>query len=201
MSKKRGEYATGNRTALLTEAMDKLLAREGKDALKDFDGVFFIYAGDRFPAARGSLYWPHRASVTHNGKRWPYFICPEGGAARWRTSACSATSSATCSACPISTPGPRTPAWKVSASGAPWPTQVDNGRPQHFCAWSKEKLGWIKPAVIDPTVKQKLILAPDRRLAEGMLQGAVPTRRQRVSPAGKPPEEGLRQEPARRAAC
>ena len=38
--------------------------------------------------------------------------------------------------------------------------QVGNGRPQHFCAWSKEKLGWVKPAVIDPTVKQKLILAP-----------------------------------------
>jgi hypothetical protein len=33
-------------------------------------------------------------------------------------------------------------------------------RPQHFCAWAKEKLGWVKPAVIDPTVKQKLVLAP-----------------------------------------
>jgi hypothetical protein len=38
--------------------------------------------------------------------------------------------------------------------------QVGNGKPQHFCAWSKERLGWIKPAVIDPTVKQKLILGP-----------------------------------------
>ena len=38
--------------------------------------------------------------------------------------------------------------------------QLGNGRPQHFSAWSKEQLGWIKPAVIDPTVKQKLILAP-----------------------------------------
>jgi hypothetical protein len=32
--------------------------------------------------------------------------------------------------------------------------------PQHFGAWVKEKLGWLKPTVIDPTVKQKLILAP-----------------------------------------
>src|SRR5262249_31238023 len=79
VSKKRGDYATGNRTALLTEAMDKLLARDGKDALKDFDGVFFLYAGQRYPSPRGSLYWPHRATVSHNGKRWPYFICPEGG--------------------------------------------------------------------------------------------------------------------------
>ena len=26
--------------------MDKLLKRDGKDALKGFDGVFFLYAGD-----------------------------------------------------------------------------------------------------------------------------------------------------------
>ena len=42
--------------------------------------MFFIYAGERFNAARGSLYWPHRSSVSHGGKRWSYFICPEGGA-------------------------------------------------------------------------------------------------------------------------
>ena len=34
------------------------------------------------------------------------------------------------------------------------------GRPQHFSAWCKDKLGWIKPTIIDPTVKQKLVLAP-----------------------------------------
>ena len=38
--------------------------------------------------------------------------------------------------------------------------QAGSGRPQHFCAWSKERLGWVQPAVIDPTVRQKLILAP-----------------------------------------
>ena len=38
--------------------------------------------------------------------------------------------------------------------------QVNNGRPQHMSAWSKEQLGWIKPAVIDPRVRQKLVLAP-----------------------------------------
>ena len=34
------------------------------------------------------------------------------------------------------------------------------GRPQHFSAWCKEQLGWLHPAVIDPAVKQKLILSP-----------------------------------------
>ena len=38
--------------------------------------------------------------------------------------------------------------------------QTGGGQPQHFCAWSKERLGWLKPAVLDPAVKQKLILAP-----------------------------------------
>ena len=44
VSKNRADYSTGNRMALLTEGLDKLLAREGKDALKDFDGVFFLAA-------------------------------------------------------------------------------------------------------------------------------------------------------------
>jgi hypothetical protein len=38
--------------------------------------------------------------------------------------------------------------------------QQPNGRPQHMSAWCKERLGWIQPAVIDPTIKQKLILSP-----------------------------------------
>src|SRR5207237_2808320 len=75
VTKKRMDYNTGERTALLKEAMDLLLKREGKDALKDFDGVFFIYAGGRLQVARGSLYWPHKSNFRHEGtKNWPYFI-------------------------------------------------------------------------------------------------------------------------------
>src|SRR5205814_1257389 len=37
------------------------------------------------------------------------------------------------------------------------------GRPVHFSAWCKERLGWIKPTIIDPTVKQKLILSPSTK--------------------------------------
>ena len=39
-------------------------------------------------------------------------------------------------------------------------SQQSRLRPQHYCAWSKEKMGWIKPAVINPAIKQKLVLAP-----------------------------------------
>ncbi len=37
--------------------------------------------------------------------------------------------------------------------------QVGGGRPQHMSAWCKERLGWLTPAMIDPTVKQDLVLA------------------------------------------
>jgi M6 family metalloprotease-like protein len=159
VSKKRGDYATGNRSALLTEAMDKLLARDGKDALKGFDGVFFLYAGSRYPAARGSLYWPHRSSVSHNGKRWPYFICPEGGERM-------ANISVFCHefghllGLPDLYARPENPGMEGVGVWCAMANQVGNGRPQHFSAWSKEKLNWLQPAVLDPAVKQKLILAP-----------------------------------------
>ncbi|MBY0515173.1 MAG: hypothetical protein K2P78_14865, partial [Gemmataceae bacterium] len=38
--------------------------------------------------------------------------------------------------------------------------QITTGQPQHPSAWCKERLGWVKPAVLDPRVKQKLVLAP-----------------------------------------
>jgi M6 family metalloprotease-like protein len=160
VSKKRSEYATGNRTALLTEALDLVLKRDGKDALKDLDGVFFLYAGSRPQGtARGSLYWPHRSSVSFQGKRWPYFICPEGGTRM-------ADISVFCHefghmlGLPDLYARPENPGMEGVGVWSAMANQVGNGRPQHFDAWSKEKLGWVTPAVIDPTVKQKLILAP-----------------------------------------
>jgi M6 family metalloprotease-like protein len=159
VSKKREEYATGNRMALLTEALDKLLAREGKDALKDFDGVFFVYAGARYPAARGSLYWPHRASVNYNDRRWPYFICEEGGP-RMNNISVFCHEFGHMLGLPDLYARPENPGMEGVGVWCAMSNQVGNGRPQHFCAWSKEKVGWVKPTVIDPAVKQKLVLSP-----------------------------------------
>jgi hypothetical protein len=142
----------------LTEALDKLVERD-KDALKDLDGVFFVYAGERFQVPRGSLYWPHRSNVQHNGKRWPYFICPEGGPRM-------ADISVFCHefghmlGLPDLYARPENPGMEGSGIWSAMANQVGGGRPQHFCAWSKEKLGWVKPTVLDPTIKQKLILGP-----------------------------------------
>jgi M6 family metalloprotease-like protein len=162
VSKKRTDYATGNKQVLYTEAVDKLLAREGKDALSNFEGVFFLYAGTLPPGTKrggGSLYWPHRSSFTHNGKRWPYFIVGEGGD-RMANISVFAHEFGHMLNLPDLYARPEQPnivglwQWCVMSN------QVGNGRPQHASAWCKERLGWIEPAVVDPTVKQKLILSP-----------------------------------------
>ncbi|MCI0379563.1 MAG: M6 family metalloprotease domain-containing protein [Gemmataceae bacterium] len=163
VSKKRNEYSQGtgtaNKSALLVEAVDKLLERDGKDALKDFDGIFFLYAGGRVQTNRGGLYWPHRASFRHLGKSWPYFICPEGGERMGNISViCHEFGHML--GLPDLYARPENPGSEGVGVWCAMSNQVGNGRPQHFSAWSKEQLGWIKPIVIDPTVKQKIILAP-----------------------------------------
>lgn len=159
VSKKRAEYGAAgtNRTALLTEALDKLLERDGKDALKDYDGIIFIYAGGRMQVPRGSLYWPHRSSVSHQGKRWPYFICAEGGE-RMGNISVFAHEFGHMLGLPDLYARPENPGSEGLSVWCAMSNQAGNGRPQHFSAWCKEKLGWIQPTVIDPTVPQKLIL-------------------------------------------
>jgi M6 family metalloprotease-like protein len=168
VGKKRAEYSQsvgggggGNRSgsSLLTEALDKLLEREGKEALKDFDGIFYVYAGDRVQTNRGDLYWPHRASVSHQGKRWAYFICPEGGS-RMSNISVICHEFGHMLGLPDLYARPENPGSEGLGVWCAMSNQVGTGRPQHFSAWCKEQLTWLKPAVIDPTVKQKLILAP-----------------------------------------
>jgi M6 family metalloprotease-like protein len=167
VSKKRPEYAGliagggrgGNRGSLLTEAVDKVLERDGKEALKDFDGIYFLYAGEPPRTSRGDLYWPHRANFFHQGKRWSYFITPEGGP-RMANISVSCHEFGHMLGLPDLYARPENPGSEGLGVWCAMSMQTGNGRPQHFSAWCKEKLGWLKPAVIDPTVKQKLILAP-----------------------------------------
>jgi len=163
VGKKRGEYSQGsgtaNKTVPLVEALDKLAARDGKDALTGFDGFLFIYAGERVNTNAGGLYYPHAGQLTFQTKRLPYLVGPEGGA-RMETISSFAKPFGQVLGLPDL-------AARVENRGSeglgPWCAMSDvlgKGRPQHYSAWAKEKLGWLKPTVIDPTVKQKLILAP-----------------------------------------
>jgi M6 family metalloprotease-like protein len=161
VSKNRADYGKqgSSRQALLTEALDLLLARDGKDALKDFDGLFFMYAGGRMRVARGSLYWPHRATVRHQGKAWPYFICPEGGATMYDISVLSHEFGHMLGL-PDLYARPENPGSEGLDRWCLMSNQTPRGRPQHMSAWCKERLGWVKPTLIDPAVPQKLILSP-----------------------------------------
>ncbi|MBI1831414.1 MAG: M6 family metalloprotease domain-containing protein [Planctomycetes bacterium] len=163
VSKKRSEYAAANtgpaKTALLGEALDALYKRDGKEALKGFDGIFFLYAGDRVQTNRGGLYWPHKSFVTHQGQRWPYFIVQEG-AARMCDISVICHEFGHMLGLPDLYARPENPGSEGVGVWCAMSNQVGGGRPQHFSAWSKEQLGWITPAILDPTVKQKLILAP-----------------------------------------
>ncbi|MEO6742191.1 MAG: M6 family metalloprotease domain-containing protein [Chthoniobacteraceae bacterium] len=203
VAKKRGDYNQGTNPAmkavLLNEAMDLILARDGKDALDGYDGFFFLYAGERFPTTnRGSLYWPHRSTflrkiagqdenkppakvaekdpanaVSESGKssaaankdskpkeaRISYFICPEGGKTMTGISVfCHEFGHML--GLPDLYARPENPGSEGAGVWCLMANELGKGRPQHMSAWSKEKLGWLKPAVIDPTEKQKLILAP-----------------------------------------
>ncbi|MFO0880333.1 MAG: M6 family metalloprotease domain-containing protein [Gemmataceae bacterium] len=161
VNRKRAEYANeSNRSALLTEALDKLLARDGKEALAGYDGIYFLYAGERYQTRRGGLFWPHRASFNHQGKRWSYFICPEGGKTIASISVITHEFGHMLGL-PDLYARPEVPGeeglgvWCTMSTG-----HGRDGKPLHFSAWCKMQLGWLKPVEIDPRVKQKLVLAP-----------------------------------------
>ena len=164
MSKKRSEYGQGTgfnaQTPYLTEAIDLLLKREGSDCLNGYDGILFMYAGDRVPGNnRGNLFWPHKGMVPYKTKRWNYFICPDGGP-RMTSASLFAHEFGHMLGLPDLYARPENPGSLGLGSWCAMSIQAGGGRPQHFSAWCKEQLGWLKPAVIDPTVKQKLILSP-----------------------------------------
>lgn len=165
VSKRRMEYTSGTGTstreksALLTEALGLFAKAAGKDVLEKYDGVFFIYAGARVDTTRGGLYWPHRASVTFENRRLPYFIVQEGGNTMNDISVfCHEFGHML--GLPDLYASPEQPGSEGVGRWCAMSQQLLEGRPQHFSAWCKEQLGWIKPAVLDPTVKQKLILSP-----------------------------------------
>ena len=186
VKKNRQDYAPGNgtgvrdRTALLAEAVEKVLARDGADALKSFDGLCFVYAGTLAANNRGSLYWPHRGTLRQgSGRPWQYILCNEltreGGESRMTSISPLCRTFGQLLGLPELSAKPDVPgskgagAWCAMAGpaeggrpggGGRAASAAEGGRPGHFCAWSKEQLGWVRPTVIDPTVKQKLILSP-----------------------------------------
>ena len=165
--KKKADYNLGSsvsasdKSKYFAEVMEKVTAKFGKESVADFDGVFFIYAGERVNTSRGGLYWPHRSSFRFGGKSWSYFIVPEMSRADRVTDI-----SVICHefghmlGLPDLYARPEQPGSEGVGVWCAMSQQLPNGRPQHFSAWSKEQMGWLKPVVVDPRVRQKLILSP-----------------------------------------
>ncbi len=163
LPKKRTEY-TGLRgnvaTGFFTNVLALLEVRDGTNALKDFDGLAVIYSGDRAGSiTRGSFLWPHRSNVTIKRKSWPYVIVAEGGK-RMSTISTMCHELGHILGLPDLYARPENPGSEGAGSWDAMSNQSPGGRPQHFGAWCKEQLGWLTPVVIDPAVKQKLILGP-----------------------------------------
>jgi M6 family metalloprotease-like protein len=163
VGKKRADYTPGqgtnDRTAVLRDALVKLTARD-KDALKDVDACIFLYAGDApGKTNQGNVYYPHAGRVQHDSKGYPYLFQAEGA-----SKMTSINGFAKLTGMLMGLPDLAAKNEQGGQRGlGVWcalSTPINDGRPQHFSAWAKEKLGWIQPAVIDPTVKQKVILAP-----------------------------------------
>jgi M6 family metalloprotease-like protein len=163
LSKKRGDYVQGSgtsgKTVPLEEALGKLTKRDGRDALNDFDGLLFLYAGEQVRTNRGAVYYPHAGSVGGQNRRRPYFLTAEGGS---RMATVSSFVKEFGQVLGLPELSARTENAGSEGLG-PWcamSNPLGGGRPQHCSAWAKEKMGWLKPTVLDPTVKQKLILSP-----------------------------------------
>jgi M6 family metalloprotease-like protein len=163
VDKKRGDYVQGsgtsNRTAVLIDALTKLTAGDKKDALKDYKGLVFVYAGARSAPNRGSVYYPHAGPLRHQGQEFRYMLVPEGG-----SSLVSLNGLVKEAGLMLGLPDLAARTENIGSEGlGPWCAMSDpnrSGKAQHYSAWCKAKLGWLKPAVIDPTVKQKLVLSP-----------------------------------------
>jgi M6 family metalloprotease-like protein len=163
VDKKRGDYVQGsgtsNRTAVLADALTKLTAGDKKDALKDYKGIIFVYAGSRLATNRGAVFYPHAGTLRHQGQEFRYMLVPEGG-----SSLVSLTGLVKETGLLLGLPDLAARTENIGSEGlGPWCAMSDpnrSGKAQHYSAWCKAKLGWLKPAVIDPTVKQKLVLGP-----------------------------------------
>ncbi len=200
MSKKRAEYsgppsdpAAGggfqrfnNDGPLLNEALAKLVEREGRTVLSDYDGIFFIYAGDIATRSDTDVFWPHTLSSTFNGSRVRYSISFEGGNHMTDISILChelghilglpdlyvrpPQNLASARGTPGTTGGTASRNGRAPRATNPYAetlanwdlmaNQVGNGRPEHMSAWSKEQLGFITPVVIDPRVPQQIALSP-----------------------------------------
>jgi M6 family metalloprotease-like protein len=146
--------------SLYARAILALEARDGSAALREFDGVAFLYPGEIASAPRRGL-WPHRATVRTGGRVIPYFVknlpagepdpvgvhCHELGHL-------------------LGLPDQYGTAHRTGvgdfclmAIGHRGGGESGPDRPFGLCAWCRTSLGWARPAAVDPRTPQDLALS------------------------------------------
>ena len=131
----------------LKAALAKVRARDGATVLDEFDGYYFIHAGP-ITGPTGMLF-SHMAEVA--GRRY----CTTGEIERIGVF-CHEFGHM------LGLPDLYGKAG-VRESFGPWCTMGAGYRglyPKSFCAWSKTRLGWCHPTVVDAASPQKLVLRP-----------------------------------------
>ena len=182
----RSNQRFGSDGPLMTEALQKLVMRESGAVFSNFDGFFFIYAGDVATRNDDDVFWPHTSLTFFQNRAIRYSVSFEGGDRMTDISVlCHETGhilglpdlyvrppqipALATLGTPNATTGSRStpprvrnvnPYVETLANWDLMAIQAGYGKPEHMSAWSKEQLGWIKPAVIDPRVPQQLILSP-----------------------------------------
>ena len=133
---------------LFQAALDQLRARDGANALDGFDAFAFIHAGP-ITGPLNNILWSHQSTI--EDKR--YFTTGE-----------------------IERIGVFCHEWghmlglpdlyakkDVRESFGPWCAMAEGYRgiyPKSFCVWSRTRLGWCVPTVVDAATPQKLVLRP-----------------------------------------
>ncbi len=159
----------GTRT-VFEDALAGALGRFGANALDAFDGVVFLYAGER-ESQRGSQLWPHRASVAAGGRDLPYYIIEEGGV-RFASIGVHCHEFGHMLGLPdFYGYGHRTGVGKfcLMAIGSLGGEPSGSDRPFHLCAWCKIRLGWLRARTVLPGERQHIALRP----VEGRANEAV----------------------------
>jgi M6 family metalloprotease-like protein len=145
------------RTALEAAVLEK----QGADALDGFDGMIFVWAGN--PVYRVSCLWPMRIRLKHRegviafktGEFYRAQMAPIGVACHEMGHTFGVNDKYGLGA-------PKQPMgrWCLMCKGTHGSGESMQHRPFHLCAWCKMVIGWVKPAVIEPSVAQKIALRP-----------------------------------------
>ncbi len=149
----------GSVSTIFDDSLRALKNKHGAEALAKFEGVVFLYAGER-RSLRGSQLWPHRASVPIGGRHLPYYITEEGGAVFNSIGVHCHEFGHMLGLPDFYGYGHRTGVGKfcTMAIGHQGNGESKADRPFHLCAYCKMKLNWLTPKVVLPTARQTLAL-------------------------------------------